>query len=100
MSWRRRLLLGVVMALALVLMSPLLAFARAGGGSHFSGGGGSFGGGGYSGGSYGGGGGLGGAGFLLPFTLLIAFGLEFRKQIFQIFAPGDVAQVAANRPDL
>jgi len=68
-SWRRRLLLGVVMALALVLMSPLLAFARAGGGSHFSGGGGSFGGGGYSGGSYGGGGGLGGAGFLLPFFL-------------------------------
>jgi len=68
-SWRRQLLLGVAMALALVLMSPLLAFARAGGGGHFSGGGGSFGGGGYSGGSYGGGGGLGGTGLLLPFFL-------------------------------
>jgi hypothetical protein len=69
-NWRRRLALGAVMALALLLMSPLLAFARAGGGSHFSGGGGSFGGGGYSGGSYsGGGGGVGGAGLLLPFFL-------------------------------
>ena len=67
MSWRRRLVLGVLMAMALVLMSPLLAFARAGGGGHFSGGGGGFGGGG---GSFGGGGGgFGGGAFLLPFFL-------------------------------
>ena len=67
MSWRRRLVLGALLALTLALTSPLLAFARAGGGGHFSGGGGSFGGGGYSG--YGGGGGFGGGAFLLPFFL-------------------------------
>lgn len=67
MNLRRRLTVAVGMALAGVLFSPLLAFARAGGGqnfggggSGFSGGGGSFGGGG---GGFGGGGGL----FLLPF---------------------------------
>jgi len=31
-SWRRRLILGLAMAMALVLMSPLLAFARGVGG--------------------------------------------------------------------
>jgi hypothetical protein len=78
------------MALALVLMSPLLAFARGGGGGHFGGGGGghfSGGGGSFGGGGYGGGGGFGGAGWLLPlflfggggggliFFLIILFGL-------------------------
>lgn len=73
------------MALALVLMSPLLAFARAGGGGHFSGGGGggfSGGGGSFGGGSYGGGGGLGGVGWLLP---LFFFGGGGGGLIFFLF---------------
>src|ERR1700737_3603690 len=63
-SLRRRLGLAAGVRLSFILTSPLLAFARAGGGSHFSGGGGGFGGGG---GSFGGGGGFGGGGLLLPF---------------------------------
>src|SRR5207249_9180628 len=68
-TWRRRLALGAVLALTLLLTSPLLALARAGGGQSFGGGGG---GGGFSGGGGGfggGGGGFGGGGLLLPFFL-------------------------------
>jgi hypothetical protein len=73
------------MALALVLMTPLLASARGGGGGHFSGGGGGFGGGGgsFGGGGYsGGGGGFGGAGWLLP---LFFFGGGGGGLIFFLF---------------
>lgn len=83
MSWRRRLTLGAGLALAFVLTTPLLAFARAGGGQGFSGGGG-FGGGGYSGGGYGGG--FGGGGFLLPFFLFGGGGGGFIFFIFILFA--------------
>jgi hypothetical protein len=91
-SWRRQLALGIVMALALLLITPLLAFARAGGGSHFSGGGGGFSGGGgggsYGGGGgyYGGGGGFGGAGFLLPLLLFGGGGGGFIFFLFILFA--------------
>jgi hypothetical protein len=87
-SWRRRLALGALMALALVLMSPLLAFARAGGGSHFSGGGGGFSGSGGSlgGGGYSGGGGFGGGGFLLPLFLFGGGGGGFIFFLFVLFA--------------
>lgn len=82
MTWRRRLLLGALLALTLALITPLLAFARGGGGGHFSGGGGgSFSGGGYGGG-YSGGGGFGGGAFLLPFFL---FGGGGGGLIFFIF---------------
>src|SRR5205807_301817 len=67
-SWRRRLALGALLALTLMLSSPLLALARAGGGQSFGGGGG-LGGGGSIGGGYGGGG-FGGGGLLLPFFFL------------------------------
>ncbi len=75
------------MALALVLMSPLLAFARGGGGGHFSGGGGGFsGGGGSFGGGYGGGGGFGGGGFLLPLFLFGGGGGGLIFALFILFA--------------
>src|SRR5207245_9314783 len=64
-GWRRRLALGAVLALTLVLTSPLLALARAGGGQSSGGRGGFSGGGGVG----GGGGGFGGGGLLLPFFL-------------------------------
>ena len=83
MTWRRRLVLGVLLALTVVLMTPLLAFARAGGGSHFSGGGG-FGGGG--GGFSGGGGGFGGGSLLLPFLFFGGGGGGFFFFLFIIFA--------------
>jgi hypothetical protein len=71
----RLLSLGFALALAVgaILMSPLLADARGGGGSHFSGGGG-FGGGGYSGGGYGGGGFGGGLGGLPWFLFFLGGG--------------------------
>lgn len=72
MSLKRRIALAGLLALAVLLLSPVLALARGGGGAHFGGGGGGFGGGGFhGGGSFGGssgyyGGGGGGLGFLLP----------------------------------
>jgi Tim44-like domain len=80
---RRRLALGAALALTLVLATPLLAFARAGGGQSFGGGGG-FGGGGYGGGGYGGG--FGGGGFLLPFFLFGGGGGGFVFFLFILFA--------------
>ena len=85
MTWRRRLVLGVLLALTVVLMTPLLAFARAGGGSHFSGGGG-FGGGGGGFSSGGGGGGFGGGSLLLPFLFFGGGGGGFFFFLFIIFA--------------
>ena len=83
MSWRRRLALGAVLALTLLLTSPLLALARAGGGQSFGGGGGGFsGGGGYG----GGGGGFGGGGLLLPFFLFGGGGGGFIFFLFIAFA--------------
>lgn len=82
MTRRRRLALGVALASALVLATPLLAFARAGGGESFGGGGG-FGGGGFSGGY---GGGFGGGGFLLPFFLFGGGGGGFFFFLFILFA--------------
>ena len=84
MSGRRRLILGALVALTLVLVSPMLAFARAGGGESFGGGGG-LGGGGFDGG-YGGGGGFGGGGFLLPFFLFGGGGGGFIFFLFILFA--------------
>ena len=81
MSLKRRLALAGLLALAVVLMSPLLVFARGGGGQSFGGGGG-FGGG----GSYGGGGGFGGGGLLLPFFLLGGGGGGFVFFLFILFA--------------
>ena len=83
MTWRRRVAFGALLALTVVLMTPLLAFARAGGGSHFSGGGG-FGGGG--GGFSGGGGGFGGGSLLLPFLFFGGGGGGFFFFLFIIFA--------------
>lgn len=97
MIQKRRIALAVFIAVAVLLMSPLLAFARAGGGNTFGGGGG-FGGGGFDGGGgfsggYGGGygGGFGGGGFLLPFFLLggggggFFFFLVILFVIFQVY---------------
>jgi len=83
-SWRRRLALGAVLALTLLLTSPLLALARAGGGQSFGGGGG----GGFSGGGGfgGGGGGFGGGGLLLPFFLFGGGGGGFIFFLFIAFA--------------
>src|SRR5207249_3756092 len=83
-SWRRRLALGAVLALTLLLTSPLLALARAGGGQSFGGGGGGFSGGG--GGFGGGGGGFGGGGLLLPFFLFGGGGGGFIFFLFIVFA--------------
>jgi hypothetical protein len=79
-SLKRRFGLAALLALAVVLTSPLLAFARAGGGQSFGGGGG-FGGG----GSFGGGG-FGGGGLLLPFFLFGGGGGGFFFFIFILFA--------------
>jgi Tim44-like domain len=77
---KRRVGLAALLALSVVLMSPLLAFARAGGGQSFGGGGG-FGGG----GSFGGGG-FGGGGLLLPFFLFGGGGGGFFFFLFILFA--------------
>jgi hypothetical protein len=79
-SLKRRFGLAALLVLAVVLTSPLLAFARAGGGQSFGGGGG-FGGG----GSFGGGG-FGGGGLLLPFFLFGGGGGGFFFFIFILFA--------------
>jgi len=76
---KRRLGLAALAALSVVLASPMLAFARAGGGQSFGGGGGF--GGGYSGGS-----GFGGGGLLLPFFLFGGGGGGFFFFIFILFA--------------
>ncbi|HSO93919.1 MAG TPA: Tim44-like domain-containing protein [Candidatus Dormibacteraeota bacterium] len=86
---RRRLALAGILALTLVLMTPLLVFARAGGGQSFGGGGGGFtggGGSGFGGGYSGGGGGFGGGGLLLPFFLFGGGGGGFFFFLFIIFA--------------
>jgi hypothetical protein len=70
------------LALSVLLTSPLLAFARAGGGQGFGGGGGGFGGG----GSFGGGGGFGGGGLLLPFLFFGGGGGGFFFFLFILFA--------------
>ena len=75
--------LAALLALTLLLMSPLLALARAGGGQSFGGGGG-FGGGGYGGGY--GGGGFGGGGLLLPFLFFGGGGGGFIFFLFILFA--------------
>jgi hypothetical protein len=80
---RRRFLLAAGLALSVLLTSPLLAFARAGGGQGFGGGGGGFGGGG---GSFGGGGGFGGGGLLLPFLFFGGGGGGFFFFLFILFA--------------
>jgi hypothetical protein len=82
-SLGRRLGLAAGLALSVILTSPLLAFARAGGGQSFGGGGGGFGGGG---GSFGGGGGFGGGGLLLPFLFFGGGGGGFFFFLFIIFA--------------
>lgn len=84
MTGRRRLTLAAAMALTALLASPLLAFARAGGGQSFGGGGG----GGFGGGGYGGygGGGFGGGGLLLPFFLFGGGGGGFFFFLFILFA--------------
>jgi len=84
-SLKRRFALAALLALAVLLMSPLLVLARAGGGESFGGGGGSFGGGGGFSGGYGGGG-FGGGGFLLPFFLLGGGGGGFFVFLFILFA--------------
>ena len=78
----RRFGLAALGALTVVLMSPLLAFARAGGGQSFGGGGGFGVGGGFS----GGGGGFGCGGLLLPFFLFGGGGGGFIFFIFILFA--------------
>jgi hypothetical protein len=78
---RQRVGLAALLALSVILTSPLLAFARAGGGQSFGGGGG-FGGG----GSFGGGGGFGGGGLLLPFLFFGGGGGGFFFFIFILFA--------------
>jgi hypothetical protein len=78
---RRRLGLAALLATSVVLTSPLIAFARAGGGQGFGGGG--FGGGG---GSFGGGGGFGGGGLLLPFLFFGGGGGGFFFFLFILFA--------------
>jgi hypothetical protein len=79
---RQRVGLAALLALSVILTSPLLAFARAGGGQGFGGGGGGFGGG----GSFGGGGGFGGGGLLLPFLFFGGGGGGFFFFLFIIFA--------------
>ncbi|HEX9095306.1 MAG TPA: Tim44-like domain-containing protein [Candidatus Dormibacteraeota bacterium] len=79
MNLRRRLGLAALLATSIVLTSPLLAFARAGGGEGFGGGGGGFGGG----GSFGGG---GGGGLLLPFLFFGGGGGGFFFFLFILFA--------------
>jgi hypothetical protein len=79
---RERVGLAAVVALSIALTSPLLAFARAGGGQSFGGGGGGFGGG----GSFGGGGGYGGGGLLLPFLFFGGGGGGFFFFLFILFA--------------
>jgi Tim44-like domain len=74
---RRRFGLAALLALSLILTSPLLAFARAGGGQSFGGGGGGFG---------GGGGGFGGGGLLLPFLFFGGGGGGFFFFLFILFA--------------
>jgi len=76
---KRRLGLAALAALSVVLASPVLAFARAGGGQSFGGGGG-------FGGGYSGGGGFGGGGLLLPFFLFGGGGGGFFFFIFILFA--------------
>jgi len=76
---KRRLGLAALAALSVVLASPMLAFARAGGGQSFGGGGG-------FGGGYSGGGGFGGGGLLLPFFLFGGGGGGFFFFIFILFA--------------
>ena len=83
MSLWRRFGLAATLALSIILTSPLLAFARAGGGQGFGGGGGGFGGGG---GSFGGGGGFGGGGLLLPFLFFGGGGGGFFFFLFIVFA--------------
>ena len=83
MSLWRRFGLAATLALSIILTSPLLAFARAGGGQGFGGGGGGFGGGG---GSFGGGGGFGGGGLLLPFLFFGGGGGGFFFFLFILFA--------------
>jgi hypothetical protein len=80
---RHRVGLAAGLALSVILTSPLLAFARAGGGQSFGGGGGGFGGGG---GSFGGGGGFGGGGLLLPFLFFGGGGGGFFFFLFILFA--------------
>ena len=82
MRLRRRLAIAALLTVAVVLMSPLVALARAGGGESFGGGGGF--GGGYGGGY--GGGGFGGGGFLLPFFLFGGGGGGFIFFLFILFA--------------
>ena len=84
MTGRRRLTVAAAMALTVLLASPLLALARAGGGQSFGGGGG----GGFGGGGYGGygGGGFGGGGLLLPFFLFGGGGGGFFFFLFILFA--------------
>ncbi len=77
MRLRRRFGLAALLALSLILTSPLLAFARAGGGQSFGGGGGGFG---------GGGGGFGGGGLLLPFLFFGGGGGGFFFFLFILFA--------------
>jgi hypothetical protein len=88
-SRRNRLAIAGVLALTVLLMSPLLALARAGGGESFGGGGG-LGGGGFDGGSFDGGsgygGGFGGGGLLLPFFLFGGGGGSFIFFLFILFA--------------
>jgi Tim44-like domain len=79
---RQRVGLAAGLALSVILTSPLLAFARAGGGQSFGGGGGGFGGG----GSFGGGGGFGGGGLLLPFLFFGGGGGGFFFFLFILFA--------------
>ena len=94
MTLKRRLALAGFLTLAMLLLSPLLALARAGGGSHFSGGGdfggGGFGGGGsYGGGSFGGSSGSydgGGSGLLLPLFFFGGGGGGFLFFLFILFA--------------
>ena len=83
MRLSRRFGLAAGLALSVILTSPLLAFARAGGGQSFGGGGGGFGGGG---GSFGGGGGFGGGGLLLPFLFFGGGGGGFFFFLFILFA--------------
>ena len=82
MRLTRRLLLAAGLALSVILTSPMLALARAGGGQGFGGGGGGFGGG----GSFGGGGGFGGGGLLLPFLFFGGGGGGFFFFLFILFA--------------
>ena len=86
---RRRLGYAALIALSLLLITPVFALARAGGGQSFGGGGGGFtggGGSGFGGGYSGGGGGFGGGGLLLPFFLFGGGGGGFIFFLFILFA--------------